>query len=279
MGTLLLKNRLPLRIHCWGGFGSQLNALCFALELAQRNPTRNLVLVFHTGGVTRRQVEIQELIPEFISSETIDDYVDKIFFRKKVNLARKLVSKILFFSRVIVSPSCNRDFSKIKPWTLSSRGHYSYMRFSHTVLDELANFLALGRASAVAAPLVLHYRLGDLLKLEKAFSKSHEILSVAKDFNPGRWLVLSDSTKEAFDLLSGNNFGVEFNGFMNLEPIQVMQIGFSSDVFIGTTSKLSIWVAVFRLIAGRGLTFLPKAMQFELGEILSAGQNTGLRFF
>ena len=265
--SLFSKVHSPLRIHCWGGFGSQLNALCLALELNKLSPNRRLHLVFHTGGITKRHLEIRDLIPESISWDIIDDFVNEMNPRKSSRKSRIILSRFLASIRVIVSPNNNKDLQKIKPWTLSTRGHYSHINFSESVYSIIAKGLGLWEPRTDVAPLVLHYRLGDLIGLEKGFIKSTEICNVAQLFNPGAWLVLTDSPNDARNMLSNSDLNVKFNQFLSLTPKEILQIGFSSEVFIGTTSKLSIWVAIFRMLENRSATFLPREMQRGLSGI------------
>jgi len=274
-----LKAKIPLKIHCWGGFGSQLNALGFALELTKRFQNRRIILVFHTGGVTRRDVEIQDLIPCSFSWEIVDDYVDNLNFSTNIRKTRKFLSKILLFLRIIVTPSENSDFVKIKPWTFSARGHYAQIRLSPSVLSELALGLGLSEVGHHDTPLVVHYRLGDLLALEKGFTESDEICKVAHRFGRSGWLVLTDSPAEASGKLRKNTLNVKFDRFLNLSPKEVIQVGFSSEIFIGTTSKISIWIAIFRISANRGLTFLPYEMQEATSGILPIDKSYGLKFY
>ncbi len=44
----------PSELHCWGGLGSQLYALSYLLELKSQKIDRDIVLIFHTGGVALR---------------------------------------------------------------------------------------------------------------------------------------------------------------------------------------------------------------------------------
>ena len=49
---------IPLRVHCWGGLGSQLYALAVAYDLQRKYPKRKIKLLLHTGGVTKRVSEL-----------------------------------------------------------------------------------------------------------------------------------------------------------------------------------------------------------------------------
>ena len=65
---------MPIRIHCWGGLGSQLYAWALFERLSIRFPKRKLRLVLHTSGVTRRASDLNDLfsVDELI---TLDDFV------------------------------------------------------------------------------------------------------------------------------------------------------------------------------------------------------------
>jgi hypothetical protein len=64
-----------------------------------------------------------------------------------------------------------------------------------------------------------------------------------------------------------------------LSPKQVIQIGFSSEVFIGTSSKISIWIALFRIHANRGSTFLPSGLQNRTLDFLTSDNLINLKFY
>jgi hypothetical protein len=53
-----LINSIPLRVHCWGGLGSQLYALSTVHDLKLKYPKRRIKLVLHTSGVTKRLSEL-----------------------------------------------------------------------------------------------------------------------------------------------------------------------------------------------------------------------------
>ena len=64
-----------IKIHCWGGIGSQLFTLALALDLNKRYPKRPIKFIFHTGGVTRRSLEI-DFLPEKFRYEVKDDFIE-----------------------------------------------------------------------------------------------------------------------------------------------------------------------------------------------------------
>jgi len=54
-----------IKIHVWGGLGSQLHAWYLAEALMVKHPGRKIKLVFHSSGVTRRTPEICQVLAEF----------------------------------------------------------------------------------------------------------------------------------------------------------------------------------------------------------------------
>ena len=55
---LTLKILPRVRVHSWGGFGSQLFAMIIAERLIAKKGLRQIMIVFHTSGVTERELEI-----------------------------------------------------------------------------------------------------------------------------------------------------------------------------------------------------------------------------
>ena len=48
-----------LKIHSWGGFGSQLFTAYVILKVQKRYPGRRIKVIVHTSGVTRRVSEFE----------------------------------------------------------------------------------------------------------------------------------------------------------------------------------------------------------------------------
>ena len=83
---------IPIRVHCWGGLGSQLYALSTAYDLKIKYPKRKIKLVLHTGGVTKRVSEL-----DFIPTSDFDliqindfqarsnDYINQVKLNKKID--------------------------------------------------------------------------------------------------------------------------------------------------------------------------------------------------
>ncbi len=256
----MLRISLPLRIHTWGGLGSQLFAIELAQYLGNKYPNRELTIIVHTGGVTRREPEIAALFPEY-RYVIVDDFFDK---SSNAQIQESSLSKRLWgISRSAarkcieilgLTASCNDDESslKIRPWVLSLRGHYSYRTINPEFLGLLKNLIELKRASILPIPgnyCAIHYRLGDLLTLVEKNpiaeeSIRDEVFRILSIHRFDSLIVLSDSPAEASIRLSGIS-EIEIV-CPNLGTIDVIAASLHATYFIGTSSKISFWIAAMR---------------------------------
>ena len=290
----MLKRLLPaIKVHSWGGFGSQLFALLQYRNLDALYPGRRIVLVFHSSGVTRRGVEIQLFlssiswcfVDDFQEKEPDDsekDYSNKV---KKVKSAMfGAVKQFLLFIGVLIELESRQEIRRAKPWLLSVRGHYSYFKYDESLFLKLLNdfedkieFYYVQDCANDA--LVIQYRLGDLTTLEsKTFIDPKLIRQViekvvAKETSQPQIHILTDS----LDYLSKLNFGKSINFTSScLDPIETVIVGVRAKYFIGTASKLSLWIGIFRALAGKE-TYLPHAFQTQIN--LFAANPTSVYFY
>ncbi len=273
-----MQRILPaLKIHTWGGLGSQLFAIALACDMSERFPKRRIQIVLHTGGVTRRQPEVKTLFPEY-NYRLVDDYRPSIESRDSTSInssliprteIRILVIKLIKVLGLTVSFDNDLEYSRLKPWVISCRGHYSYRTISFSFLRELNQRIQNNSTDLnLSQSCTVHYRLGDLLTLvEKSPIPSDRILSAleqlvrTEDFDS--LVIFSDSPQKAFDL---------FNGVVPLEvkspvsdTIEVMANSIDSKFFIGTSSKISFWIAGIRAQIKNCPSLLPSnnSTQFE----------------
>jgi hypothetical protein len=100
--------------------------------------------------------------------------------------------------------------------------------------------------------VALHYRLGDLLnegiknyisaELIVAHLNSHVFLSTAANLD-----VYSDSLSSAIKLLSGYDIKPTLNQ-VHCDSLDAIKKLVAYKYFVGTNSKITIWVVLFRLI-------------------------------
>ena len=257
-----------VRIHCWGGFGSQLFAILQYWNLQRRFPGRKLVLIIHTSGITRRDIEVQPLLQN-IPFKVADDFdgqkgpaTNQLNSPNKIEAIKaKLYILIKAFIKTVglLSDLENtKAYNSIKPWLLSVRGHYTRFPFSSADVLKLYEVITsvdgegFGEKS-LAGVLTIQYRLGDLLNLpEKGFVDPKLLLSItdsiAKKSHTSKTILLTDSPAEAKYLLDTSNRNWEV---ANLSPIATIKICVDSSEFIGTNSKISFWITVFRALMNK----------------------------
>jgi hypothetical protein len=101
--------------------------------------------------------------------------------------------------------------------------------------------------------LTIQYRLGDLLNLpEKGFVDSKLLSDIANFIvdksHISKTILLTDSPAEAVQLLDTSNHNWKV---ANLSPISTIKLCVDSSEFIGTNSKISFWITVFRALMNK----------------------------
>ena len=271
-----MMNGREIRIHSWGGLGSQLFALGTAYQAHQRIPFRKIVLVIHSSGVTFRSLELN-FKNEWLRIEFVNDFKDL------VEGAKTIPSSILFkFRRVPLillnalgfmnSLNTDSEMKRLKPWVISIRGHYSHKKIDSDTLSFLAKILEINlMREGWNSTIGVHYRLGDLLTLEsKSFisekSLVRQLVLVGGMYEIDEIDVFTDSPGEAKQLLLpiGTNLNV-----ISIETLATIKELIGHKVFVGTNSKISIWITLFRLAANpKSINYLPTKSRQELSRIL-----------
>ncbi len=281
----MFKKYPPLKIHSWGGLGSQLFALSLAVELKARFPSRDQVIVLHTGGVTKRNPELISLFPEFNYIE-IDDFSLKIeSSRSSKSFHIRLFSKVKRFLALLSKFLAEENDGKtrrVSSWTLSVRGHYLYRKvninFLSILIDRMRNTEDIDEYLD-SGEVVLHYRLGDLMNLtEKSPVEPTRIIKLLETLNKDKRInILSDSPEIATKLLSSNSKALKFRA-LELPTAKTLLAGTHAGIFIGTSSKISYWIVLLRLyLDNSSINYLPES-DFSLINIL-AGESHDIRYF
>jgi hypothetical protein len=271
------KIRFPwrLRIHCWGGLGSQLFAWAFAEELLNSGFARKITLVLHSSGVTLRNSEINHLSGR-IQIKTLHDFSAPTQPSGSVssnsNSSRFRRRLITFLSKLQIIILTD-DFQSIKPWTIQLRSHYSHRALSDETLQfvktTLKNFSTVDNIdTSESAKTAIHYRLGDLLMLEnKTFVSADRVVSAlekvkgleAREFK--KVDVFSDSPEVAVDKLSKQDSSFQYN-YVDCPSWDVLVNLLNYPYFIATNSKIGVWVTLLRqLEESTQVTFVPKELQ------------------
>ena len=133
---------MKLRVHSWGGLGSQLFVLALIYDLRRKFPKKKILLVHHTSGVSRRLFELDSILEPDISLKLIDDYKPNQVINQSKNkyalkyLLIKITKNILERLYIFINIDQNPNIDKIKPWTTMIRGHYSKRLISDNFLSD-----------------------------------------------------------------------------------------------------------------------------------------------
>jgi hypothetical protein len=250
---------LKIRVHCWGGLGSQLYCLALAIDLLERFPFRKVHILFHTGGLTHRKLELVTL-PEHISYSIIEDF-SKSFNRATKNSTssfnfKKTFKKLFSNLGLIAAVNTTLEFRKLKPWVVSIRGHYSHRLICDSTVEQMDSFLKLAYwnnyVKIYDKPLLaLQYRWGDLVaKKKSSIVQVDKILGVINDLKKIKKLyrvdVFSDSNQNELENLLSILKPLNIQ-YVESTPLSTIYQIRDYNFFIGTNSKISIWAIIFRL--------------------------------
>ena len=273
---MLIFKKLTLKIHCWGGLGSQLLALNYYLRIAEKFPNKRVVLVLHTGGITARNSEI-----DFLSSKVnmlkVDDFYDN--FDKKIIQNRRIVSlktllktliKFLgdYFKFIITD---DNKVYLIRPWTYSVRCTYTSNSLRKQDIVHMADILGITSNSSEPNFTGVHYRMGDLPSLKPSAlvpldSISKVINHLVKDGAViDKVRIYSDSIVENSNLQVPKEIDSEWKSVDTLQTISELS---KARYFIGTSSKVSLWVAIFRWALNTpGDVYLPSSIMNQFDQL------------
>lgn len=252
-----ITKSLPIRIHIWGGLGSQLHGVALALDLRNRFPRRKIVLYLHTGGVSRRESELQGLFPE-LRTIVVDDFdaLEKTTAHGRAKSRKVSFTQIakgtLLRSGFLATCNDEAEYLIIKPWVYEIRGHYSYRPISPTSAETICNRISnLAKSdNRNSNTLGIHLRLGDLINLEsKSFVNIEklglELSTVLQNHRFDIARIYSDSPRLAFSYLQPYLDGLKIQ-VMERSALDLLSDSLHFDYFVGTNSKISFWAVFFR---------------------------------
>lgn len=283
----LKRNPFAMRVNIWGGLGSQLYGLNLYYILASKFPKRKIILSFHTNGVTKRNLEIPlkhnfslkyeiEIVDDFSENQSKSEYL-KDGISRLSSFFQIWIKDLLILSRFVIAINEINQISDVKRWTLNIRGHYSYLPVNEDRIGKIFEHLEHNEnefSDMVKCEncLGIHLRLGDLLKLDnKSPISSKRILNLIEGIYGEQssnciFHVFSDSPEEIeeyFQIQAVRKIKFKVS---NCSPSETINHLCSSENFIGSTSKISIWIALARMNFRNQKSFLPA----ELKHIISA---------
>ena len=280
-----INSFLPaLRVHTWGGFGSQLFTAYLILKLQRDIPQRSIVAVNHTSGVSRRTTEF-DFDSLGVASRQIEDFKrrevtatgfipDKGILGRFFQFLKVLTVRFLKGTKIIVEANSDTSFSLIKPWTLALRGHYTNISLENDLVKDLYALLIISQnhTKVNSSKVVIHYRLGDLLTLKEKSPVSTErldaILSsiISKDVVP---MLLTDSSQDEFSKYVSQSSMLQKCIPVTLDPLHTLQLCIGADVFVGTGAKISLWAAIFMQFLLKQTSYLPNELKWSAKNGLS----------
>lgn len=275
-------NKLTLKIHCWGGLGSQLLALNYYLRVQEKFPTRRIILVLHTGGITSRSSEI-DFLSNKINLLKVDDYQSsssKMQVKNSSSLSiyslAKIYIKVLanFFKFIITD---DKKVLQVRSWTISVRCTYTSNVLRKDDIVHMANILEINTKSLEQNFLGIHYRMGDLptLKPESLVPLNSISAVISELINAGlivdKVKVFSDTIMNDSNLKLPDKINCEW---ISVDTLQTIRDLSQAKCFIGTSSKVSLWVAIFRwALDAPGDVYLPNSIIGQFVELTNVDQN------
>lgn len=275
-----------LKIHVWGGLGSQLYAWAILEDLRVRFPERRITLVMHNSGVTKRDEELSDFF-ESDEISVIGDYKNRSRYSNRIisrarNRAQALIKELLIVLGFIATANTDLECSKLRPWVVSLRGNYTKRLISGSSIRKILSSLEGSRlpSNTHSGDLILglHFRLGDLLTLD---SKSPLAISrvtqgLKSGIQSGKFTtcwVFSDSPLEAELMLKESFPQVEFVFSRANAQNTILEL-LRVHAFVGTPSKISEWVALIRIhTSSTPNVFLPREMKGQMETTLSKGSK------
>ena len=275
-------NKLTLKIHCWGGLGSQLLALNYYLRVQELYPRKRIILVLHTGGITARNSEI-DFLSNKINLLKVDDYRagsnDKQSHTTDSN-------SIFNFVKASIKPLANnfrfvitddKKVLKVKFWTFSVRCTYTSNILRKQDIVHMADILGITSNSAEQNFTGVHYRMGDLPTLKpSALVPLDSISKIINDLNKAgavidKVWIYSDSIVENSNLQLPKEIDSEWKSVDTLQTISELS---KAQYFIGTSSKVSLWVAIFRwALNTAGDVYLPSSIMNQFDQLTNIDRS------
>jgi hypothetical protein len=270
-----------IKVHCWGGLGSQLFAWAMAEQLKIRFPSKEIHIVLHNSGITRRESDVDFLSNKFTISK-VNDFTKSVHSNQKSSiryLKLKNFAKYVFnFTGLTIYFSHLDTLTKVKPWTFALRSHYAHDIVPVSILLSMIEQITSQKnlhfmnSTKLQSKLGIHYRLGDLLKLDNKTYISPDILGtfITKNLtinSSKKVLVYSDDTKSAKNYLGA--YLPQSTQYIDKDVWTTLVELTNLDYFIGTNSKISLWVTLFRKAQNpNSYVALPRSISTELDKIL-----------
>jgi hypothetical protein len=261
-----------IRVHSWGGLGSQLFTAYVVLKMQEKHPTRRIKVIVHTSGVTRRVSEFDfkclgvtvNQVEDYRESihQSLPTLVNKSLSSRFRKILKTYLLRILNKLRIIQNADSDKSFDLISPWTLILRGHYTRLTLERPLITLLFKkvFPEIAPLSSENFPFVIHYRLGDLLHLankEPISPKRIETVLAKSKLDSDTCVVIADSDAKVVASYLEHTRVLGKCRIVKYDPLVTLWTCVQTPQFLGTTAKLSLWAAIFRHFVFDKESFLP----------------------
>jgi hypothetical protein len=195
----------------------------------------------------------------------VDDFVslnDRQFHENVIGKSstslRPSLRAFLLSTGLLNESNSDKSFESIRWYVKSIRGHYSLRRIEPSTMRQMDELIHstddpfINPSNIRSSDIGIHYRLGDLIHLEnKGFIAPERLKKVFREVDgsePHQIITLSsDSRETAIDIISDISpveREIKLISGDALQTISRLQI---VETFIGTNSKLSLWILLLRL--------------------------------
>jgi hypothetical protein len=171
-------------------------------------------------------------------------------------------------SRVLISDVEGGTISRLKFWTLEIRSSYTRQSISLETLRKICVLLGLNPnlTNQISDQGIVHQRLGDLLDLRSKHFLPAERIEAILDLDENsnkQFVILTESPAEASSLFKSEI--LSRLSFCHLSTLETISKSLQVSTFIGSNSKISLWIALFRTMNEETLnsskTYLPLELQ------------------
>ena len=278
-------NKLTLRIHCWGGLGSQLLALNYYLRVQELYPRKRIILVLHTSGITARNSEI-DFLSNRINLLKVDDYRAGSIHKQsrastskpKYYFLKVFIKSLANYFRFVITD--DKKILKVKFWTFSVRCTYTSNILRKQDIVQMADILGITSNSSDQNFTGVHYRMGDLptlkpsalVPLDSVSKVINNLVKVGAVIDKVR--IYSDSIIENSNLQLPKEIDSEWKSVDTLQTISELS---KAHYFIGTSSKVSLWVAIFRWALNTpGDVYLPTSIISQFDQLTNIDRSSSV---
>lgn len=261
-----------IRVHVWGGLGSQLYGVLTSLRLVRQFPSREIHLVFHSSGITRRHIEVDPAHFGAPSIKFLDDWKaadsSSLQFPQQKLISslknyRANIKTLLMKMGFLAMLSEDRQFAELKPWVLSVRGDYSQISLTEFEMDLVSSSLGiesqLKQTQRGQKEVIIHFRSDDLLIQKTTSYVDPKRFESILDFETIDSLVVytDGDLRQTHQTFRETYENIEVISSSATETIRECV---SSKRFIGTSSKISLWIVLLRAYHHSEISYIPKEL-------------------